>query len=132
MKKELTIKNDHTASFSVRARLQSLRHAFNGLNHFFSAEHNAIIHLLVTICVVMAAIFFDLGKLEFLIILLATGAVWTAELFNSAIERLCDLVTKNVDPRIKFIKDVSAAAVLVTSIAAFLTGLIIFLPKILS
>ena len=48
MKKELTIKNGVRNSFSIKARLQSFRYAFEGLNAFFSTQHNAIIHLLMT------------------------------------------------------------------------------------
>jgi diacylglycerol kinase len=51
-------------------------------------------------------------------------------MINSSIERLCNLYTKEFHPDIKFIKDVSAASVLLIAIAAAITGLIIFLPYI--
>jgi diacylglycerol kinase len=58
--------------------------------------------------------------------------VWAAELFNTAIEKLADTVSKDFHPSIKFVKDVSAAAVLLSALAAFITGAIIFLPKLLA
>src|SRR5215470_9328477 len=123
-------RNESPNSFSWNARLKSFRYAFEGLTIFFAAEHNAIIHLLITIFVFIAAAFFNLSKGEWIAIILATGFVWTTELFNTATERLSDLVSKDFNPEITFIKDVSAAAVLVAAVVAFLTGTIIFLPKI--
>src|SRR4030095_14802668 len=57
MKKELFIKNDQPDSFSVKARLRSFRYAFDGLNSFFATQHNAIIHLLITILALAGAVF---------------------------------------------------------------------------
>lgn len=129
-KRKMITKNESPNSFSWNARLKSFRYALDGLTAFFAAEHNAIIHLLITISVFIGAAFFDLSKGEWIAIIFASGLVWVTELFNTAIERLADLVSKDVHPGIKFIKDVSAAAVLVAAIVAFLTGAIIFLPKI--
>ena len=124
-------RNESPSPFSWNARLKSFRYAFEGLTAFFAAEQNAIIHLFITVFVFLAAVLFNLSKGEWIAIVLVTGFVWAAELFNTAVERLCDLVSKEFQPGIKFIKDVSAAAVLVAAVVAFLTGIIIFLPKIL-
>jgi len=124
-------RNESPNSFSWIARFKSFRYAFGGLTAFFAEEHNAIVHLFITISVFIGAAFFDLSKGEWIAIILATGFVWVTELFNTAIERLSDLVSKDFHPGIKFVKDVSAAAVLVAAVVAFLTGVIIFLPKIL-
>jgi diacylglycerol kinase len=79
----------------------------------------------------MAAIFYNVSKTELMAVIIVSALVWSAELFNTAVEKLVDLVSKDFDPRIKFIKDVSAAAVLLSAIAALLTGAIIFIPKLL-
>jgi len=129
MKNELSIKKEN--SFSLRARLKSFRYAFDGINAFFSSQHNAIIHLMITIFVFIAAVFFNVNREQLISIIIVTGFVWTAELFNTAIEKLADMISKDHHPQIKFIKDVSAAGVLLSAIAAFLTGAIIFLPKLL-
>jgi len=132
MKNELTIKKDPSNSFSIKARLKSFRYAFAGLNSFFSTEHNAIIHLLMTLIAFSAAVFYNVTKVEAIAITLAIGFVWTAELLNTAIEKLADLISRDHHPEIKFIKDVSAAAVLLSAITALITGAIIFLPKLLA
>src|SRR5262249_1273717 len=112
--------------------LKSFRYAFAGLNSFFSTQHNAIIHLLMTLIAFSAAVFYNVTKVEAIAITLAVGFVWTAELFNTAVEKLADLFSKHYHPEIKFIKDVSAAAVLLSAVAAVITGAVIFLPKLLA
>lgn len=67
--------------------------------------------------------------MEAIAITFATGFVWTAELFNTSIEKLADKVTMEYNDTIKLVKDISAAAVLIASVAALITGLIIFIPK---
>jgi diacylglycerol kinase (ATP) len=132
MKKDLLIRNDEPDSFSLKARLKSFRYAFEGLHSFFATQHNAIIHLFITISAFLAAIFFSVGKGELTAIVIVTALVWVAELFNTAIEKLADMVSKDFHPSIKYIKDVSAAAVLIAAVTAFITGAIIFLPKVLA
>jgi len=133
MKEEITIKTEaSTPSFSIKARLRSFRYAFEGLNAFFSTQHNAIIHLIMTFIVFIAALFFNVSKEEGIALIIVSAIVWMAELFNTAIEKLADMVSKDLRPGIKFIKDVSAAAVLLSATAAFLTGAIIFLPKLMA
>ena len=126
------IKNDRSDSLSIKARLRSFRYAFEGLHSFFNTQPNAIIHLLMTMAAFSAAVLFNVSKGEAIAVTLAAGFVWTAELLNTAIEKLADMVSKDLHPGIKFIKDVSAAAVLLSAVAAFLTGAIIFLPKLLT
>jgi diacylglycerol kinase len=77
-----------------------------------------------------SAIFFGVTRQELVTLLIVTGFVWSAEIFNTAIEALLDHFHSQRHPRVKFIKDMSAAAVLVAAVTAFLTGLIIFIPKL--
>ena len=58
--------------------------------------------------------------------------VLSLELMNTAIEKICDLITKDIHPVIKVVKDISAAAVLIAAIGSLFTGAIIFLPKLLN
>jgi diacylglycerol kinase (ATP) len=117
--------------FSVRKRIRSFKFAFTGIAEFFVNEHNAWIHLLATIAAIALAFILQCSKTEFILIVLTIGFVWAAELFNTAIEKMADLITTEIHPQIKIIKDLSAAAVLITALAALITGLIIFIPKII-
>lgn len=112
--------------------LTSFQHAFEGLLTLWKEEPNARIHSLAVILVILAGIFFEVNKWEWLMLTLMMGLVITAELFNTAIERIMDHVTPEKHPKVKVIKDLSAAAVLVLALTALVIAGIIFLPKILT
>lgn len=116
--------------FSLYARARSFRFAFEGIRDFFKSEPNAWIHLVATVIAVDIGFILEIGLLEWVAIIIVIGMVWTAEMFNTALEKGMDLVSPGKDPRVKFVKDVSAGAVLVTAMIALITGLIIFIPKI--
>lgn len=118
-------------SFSVRQRLKSFRFAFAGLIAFFSAEHNARIHAAATALAIIAGFLFAINTTEWLVVIIVTAMVWASEIFNTVAERIMDHVSPGYHPQVKIIKDLSAAAVLVTAIAALIAGLIIFIPKII-
>ena len=73
-----------------------------------------------------------INSIEWLIILGCSMLVLSLELMNTAIEKICDLITKDIHPVIKVVKDISAAAVLIAAIGSLFTGVIIFLPKLLN
>jgi diacylglycerol kinase len=117
-------------TFSIRKRLKSFPHAFNGLKIALKEEHNMRIHFVVTFCVLALSIFFNISKYEWVAIIFAIGFVFTMELINSAIENLIDFISLEKHDTIRKIKDLSAAAVLISAFVALIIGLIIFLPKI--
>jgi diacylglycerol kinase (ATP) len=120
-----------TQKFSLSRRAKSFHFAFSGLYQFFNTQHNAVIHAIATGAAIVLSLLIKLPLSKFLFIVIAIGLVWVAELFNTAIEQLCDMVCPQQHPQIKFIKDVSAAAVLVTAIMAVMTACIIFIPALL-
>jgi diacylglycerol kinase (ATP) len=124
-------RNNSIKRFSWKARLQSFQYAFAGIKQFFHEEHNAWIHLAATFLVIILSILLRPTGWEIISLVLVTGLVWVAEFFNTAIENLSDMVSEEDHPRIGFIKDVAAAAVLVMALVALITGCIIFIPKIL-
>ena len=117
--------------FSIAKRLKSFTYAFNGLKVLFAEEHNSRIHLFATVCVIIAGALLKLSVLEWAAVAFAVGLVFSGEIFNSAIEDLSDVVCPERDDRIKKVKDLAAAGVLVNAIAAAIIGLLIFLPKII-
>lgn len=114
----------------VSKRCNSFRYAFNGLRTLIVGEVNAIIHLIAAIAVTIAGIFFHIELYQWALIVFAVGLVFAMELINTAIERMADFVSPEKKQAIKTIKDLSAAAVLVSAITALVIGLIIFIPLI--
>lgn len=116
--------------FSLRARGESFNYAFKGVVTFFQQQHNAGIHLVATVVVFALSIIFPVSRFEIVALVLSIGFVWVAEIFNTAIEKAMDFISTEKDNRIKVVKDLSAAAVLVAALAALATGCLIFIPKI--
>ena len=116
--------------FSIKKRLKSFSYAFNGLKIALKEEHNVRIHLVVTVFVVVLSLLFDINKYEWVAVIFAIGFVFSMELLNSAIENTIDFISLEKHDTIRKIKDLSAAAVLISAFAALITGLIIFFPKI--
>jgi diacylglycerol kinase (ATP) len=81
--------------------------------------------------VVAAGVASRLSRSEWCLIVLATGAVWTAEALNTAFEFLADATTKEYHPVVGHAKDVAAGAVLVTAIAAMIVGALVFAPHMI-
>jgi diacylglycerol kinase len=121
-----------TNRFSIKRRLKSFRYAFSGLRVLVKEEHNARIHLFATVCVIVMGVLFRISCTEWVTVALAIGLVFGMEAVNSAVENICDFVCPERDARIKKIKDLAAAAVLLSAIAALAVGLFIFIPKIMS
>ncbi|NNK90183.1 MAG: diacylglycerol kinase family protein [Saprospiraceae bacterium] len=117
------------ASFSMKARIRSFKYAFNGISLIFR-HHNAIIHLIAAGVVITMSLICGLNSTEWCIVLLCIGFVISAEGINTSIEYLADIVSPEFDQRIKKVKDVAAASVLISAIISFAIGLIIFLPKL--
>lgn len=112
------------------SRTSSFRYAFNGMKTLFKTESNAVLHLIAAIAVIVLGLVLGLSGTEWIVISFAIGIVFAAELFNSSIEYLADVVCPGFDSRIKKVKDLAAAGVLMASVAAFVAGLIVFVPKI--
>lgn len=117
-------------NFFVR-RKRAFGHAGRGLRLLMGKEVHFRIHLTVFIIVLLVGWWVGLSTTEWLSIIVVSGLVFTAEAFNSVMERLCDFVSPEYHARIKDIKDMSAAAVTLAAIAALVTGLVIFIPKII-
>jgi diacylglycerol kinase len=118
--------------FSLRKRAKSFTHAFNGFKILLKDEHNAWIHLIITLFVIVFGFLFHISKWEWIAIIACIGMVFAFELINSAMENMADFVSPQKHELIRKAKDLSAAAVLITAITSFVIGLIIFIPKIIS
>ncbi len=107
-------------------------YAFRGLFVAVRNERNLKFHIFAAVCVVIAGILLQISVYEWIACALCIGLVIAAEMINTAVETLCDVVEPSKNDKIGMIKDVSAGAVLVCAIAAAAVGLIIFIPKIIA
>lgn len=123
-------KENSINKFSLRARIRSFKGAFSGFSALLKFEHNARIHLLILLIVIAAGIILWITWIEWIAILFASGLVFVAECFNTAIEYLSDVVSPEYNMNIKTAKDVAAAGVLISALISVIIGLIVFLPKI--
>jgi len=124
------MKNKKSSRFSIKKRAQSFGFAFNGIVQTMRNEHNFRIHLAILLLVIVFGFALKVSTNEWLVIILCFGTVLSAEIFNSAIENLTDLISPDQNPKAGLAKDMAAAAVLVSAIAAAIAGLIIFVPKL--
>jgi diacylglycerol kinase len=118
--------------FSISERIKSFKYAFNGLRILIQEEHNARIHLFIAIIIIITGFIFSISNLEWIAVIFAIGFVITSELLNTAIEQIANFISPEKHESIKRIKDISAAAVLISVISAVFIGFIIFWPKIFS
>jgi len=98
------------------------RVAFEGIVHTFRTQRHMRIHLYVTLITVLGAMILNLRLREILVLMFIITFVLVAEMFNSAIEATVDLVSPNYHPLAKIAKDISAGAVLITTIMAIIVG----------
>ncbi len=112
-------------------RRPAFEHAFHGLKYVLLTQHNARIHLAMTILVLFTGLILKLDTLEWALVIIAIGLVWITEIINTALEALVDLTTQQVHPLAKIAKDTAAAAVLFASMIAVLLGIVVFLPYLL-
>ena len=118
--------------FSIIKRLKSFAFALNGLKILILEEHNARIHLVAAILVVIAGILLKISNVEWFAIIFSIGLVFALETINSAIENLADFISPDKNDQIKKVKDLSAGAVLIGAITALFIGVIVFIPKLIT
>lgn len=109
---------------------KSFYFAFNGIRAAFLSERNLKIHLGFATFIILVSFIFKISLVEWALIVLCIGLVLTAELFNTAFEKLLDFIHPDTNPKIGLIKDISAGAVLVMAIVALIVGMVIFIPKL--
>lgn len=111
--------------------LYSFYYAFRGIITAIKEERNMKIHVSIATLVVILGLLLSLSKIEWFSIIIIISLVISAEIFNTAIETVVNLVSPKYNELAKKAKDLSAGAVLVLAICSVIIGLIIFMPKFL-
>src|SRR6266540_6059260 len=111
--------------------LRSFRFAFRGLGQVLTRERNARVHLVAAAAALGLSLWLGLARVEIALVVLAIGLVLAAEVVNTVVERLLDLLHPAHSERVRAIKDMSAAAVLVTALAALTIAGLLLLPPLI-
>lgn len=115
----------------MRKLIRSFGFAFKGVAYATRTQLNFRIHLFATVLAVGMGLFFHIKHEEWLWVALCIALVLVAEIFNTMIEALVDLVSPGYNEKAGHIKDMSAGAVVLSACFAAIVGLVIFLPKLI-
>jgi diacylglycerol kinase len=116
---------------SLTERFKKLKYPLNGFRIAWQEEPSFRFHIMWALLTVFGAYILDVSRMEFFIITAMIGFVLVAELFNTALEELCDKFQPTHDPHIAKIKDLASAAVSTAAITAVIIGLSIFVPRVI-
>ena len=114
----------------LRRRAASFGHALRGVAAALRSELHLQFHAAATVVVLGLGFYLRLSPPEWALVALAVAGVWSAELFNTAIETLVNLVSPGYHPLAGRAKDVAAGAVLLAALGALAVGALVFGPKL--
>ncbi len=116
----------------LRGHSISFRNAFSGLWWALTTQPNFRVHILLTIVALILGWYLSISPVEWAIIVFTIVLGLSAEMINTALEAMTDLITTEWRKEAKIAKDVSAGMMLTVAGGAVLVALIIFGPKLLS
>ena len=112
--------------------VSSFKYAGCGIITALKAEKNMKIHFLAVLVVIILGFVLHISCAEWIACIILFGGVIGAEMLNTAIEAVVDMITPQKNPKAKIAKDVAAGAVLIWAICATTIAIIIFAPKIIN
>lgn len=126
------MKLNNLQEVDMKKRIKSFKYAIRGIQDVISDEMNMRIHLFIAVLVVICGLVFNISNVEWLVCVLCFAVVMTAEMINTAIETVVDLVSPSKHELARKAKDVAAGAVLLSAFFSAIAGLMIFVPKLLA
>lgn len=110
-----------------RRLFESFNYAIEGFLYTLKTQKNMRLHFLAAIIVLLLGFYYNFTKIELILLLLTISFVLIAEMFNTGVELIIDLITDEFHPLARIIKDITAGAVLVASINAVFVAYLLFL-----
>lgn len=111
--------------------MRGFGYAFSGIGHTIVTQRNMKVHLIVAAIALILCAVLQCTATEWALVITFIALVFAAEIFNTAIEAMIDLVSPEYSLKAKFAKDAAAGAVLVLAIAAVAVGLIIYISALM-
>ena len=115
----------------MKKLIRSFGYAFKGVVYATATQLNFRIHLAATVLALLLGYFLKISVSQWLWIALSITLVLVTELFNTMIEALTDFVSPGFNDTAGRVKDMSAGTVVIAALFALITGLVIYLPKLL-
>lgn len=115
----------------AKRQVHSYRYAAKGVKYTLSTQVNIWVHLLIAVVVLVLAYFLHFTPNQFMILIVIIGFVIVAELYNTAIEEMTNLLSPEFNPQAGVVKDIAAGAVLVAALTAAIVGSWLFIPAII-
>jgi len=116
----------------IKRLIKSFSYAGSGLIKVFKEEYNLKLQLSAAFISVLFGFFFRISPWEWAVIILAIGLVLVMETINSAVERITDVLKPRINDFVMEIKDIMAAAVMLSAIVSVIVGLIVFSPHVIN
>lgn len=105
---------------------KSFMNALRGVFMMLKSERNFQLEILAFVVNIFMIFYLQLSNIDAVLILIVSFGVLSAEIFNTAIEKICDIIHPEFDKRIGFIKDISAGAVVLMAIASVIVGVLVY------
>ncbi|MCX8534016.1 diacylglycerol kinase family protein [Chryseobacterium luquanense] len=105
---------------------KSLLNAFRGIFFMLRSERNFQLEVFAFFINIFLIFYLKLSSFDTILILIVCFGVLAAEIFNTAIEKICDIIQPEFDKRIGFIKDISAGGVILTVVLSVIVGILVY------
>src|SRR3989344_2568227 len=106
------------------------KYAWEGIKYSFTTQPNFRVHVLAAIAALFMGIWLKISATEWMVLVFSITLVFIAEMINTSIESMTDLIEEKHHQQAKTAKDVSAGMVLIASISSVIVGLVLFIPKL--
>lgn len=116
----------------IKRMFMSFKYSFDGLKYAYVHEQSLALHIIVMIIIIACGFGFHITPIQWVITLVMGALILVAELFNTSIEAVVDMVTEEYHPLAKVAKDTASAACFVANVTALGMWLVVFVPKIIS
>ena len=110
-------------------RFKSMGFALKGAIKLITTEHSIMVQSSLAVVLIVAGLYFNISREEWMFQTLAIGLVLSIEGLNTAVEKVADFIHPEFHHRIGFIKDIAAGAVFFAAMTAIAIGLMIYIPK---
>ena len=130
--KEKIYKKTKKIEITPNSIMQTIKNSINGIVCYAKDGKSIILYVICAVVEIIMGVVYHINGLEWILIICILGITLAFELVNTAIEAVCDLITREYNPMIKIAKDCGSGATFVIFIVAIILNIIIFSPKVVA